>query len=168
MACPKCVEIPESHSFTHFGKFGEANLFYTAPARVLDYKESEQKIVNFKMHLDTAKGSPWIWVFDCGEMQFKHYSSMNYTRRLAQILTNEHEPYLQAIWIIRPNAWLKTTLKFLQSIFKSVLLSKVEIKEGEKLELYIKLEKLGLPAKQLQWLGQVIGQKVDQALPLLN
>ena len=115
MACPKCIENPESHSFTQFGKFGDANLIYTSPARALDYKESEEKIVNFKKHMDTALGAPWIWVFDCGGMQMKHFSSMNYTRRLAQILTNEHENYLQAIWIIRPNAWIKTTLKFLKT-----------------------------------------------------
>lgn len=168
MACPKCADNPEMHSFTPFGKFGDANLFYTAPARVLDYKESEEKIINFKKHLDTAKGTPWIWVFDCGGMQMKHYSSTNYTRRLAQILANEHEGVLQAIWIIRPNTWIKTVLKFLKSLFKTPLLNKVKIKEGEKLELYISLEKEGLQGKPLQWLGVVIALKPEQPLPLIT
>ena len=94
MACIKCQINPESHSFTNFGDLNGINLYYTAPARTLDYKESEEKIANFKKHLDLAKGNQWIWVFDCGSMQMKHSSTMNYTRRLAQILANEHEPFL--------------------------------------------------------------------------
>ena len=167
MACPKCAQVPESHSFTYFGKSDDANLFLTVPARVLDYKESEEKIINFKKHLDTAKGSPWIWVFDCGNMQMKHYSSLNYSRRLAQILANEHDETLKAIWILRPNMWMKGVLKFLKTIFKAGLFNKVKILEGEKLELYVGLEKEGLTGKPLQWMGIAITLKPEQPLPLL-
>jgi len=168
MACVKCQENPEAHSFTLFGQFNGANLYYTAPARVLDYKESEEKIVNFKKHLDLARNSPWIWVFDCANMQMKHSSSLNYTRRLAQILANEHENYLQAIWIIRPNTWIKTVLKFLKTLFKTALLNKVILMEGEKLELYVNLEKKGINGKPLQWISNVITLKPEHPLPVLS
>jgi hypothetical protein len=168
MACPKCVKIPESHSFTYFGKHGDANLFLTVPARVLDYTESEEKIVNFKKHIDTAKGTPWIWVFDCGNMQMKHHSSLNYTQRLAQILSTEHEDILKEIWIMRPNTWMRTTLKFLKAILKSGIFNKIKLFEGEKLELYVGLEKNGLMGKPLQWLGSVITLKPEQPLPAIN
>lgn len=168
MACAKCREVPESHSFTHFGQFNGINLFYTAPARVLDLKETDEKINNFKQHLDLAKGSQWIWIFDCGAMQLKHSSSLTYTQKLAKILASEHEPFLKGIWIIRPNSWIKTVIKFLKTLFKTDLLNKVQIMEGEKLELYISLEKKGLNGKPLQWIGNVVTLKPEQALPVLT
>lgn len=165
MACPLCLINPDSHSFTNFGKLGETHLLYTAAARVLDYKETPEKIINFKMHLDTMKGKRWIWVLDSGDMEIKHYSSMNYTRQLAQLLMKDHEETIQGIWILRPNLWMRTTLKFLKTLFKAGLFSKVRIFEGEKLEVYIGLEKAALNGRPLQWLGSAIALKPNQALP---
>jgi hypothetical protein len=168
MACEKCQINPEAHSFTPFGQLNGANLFYTSPARVLDYMESEEKIFNFKKHLDVARPNNWIWVFDCAFMQMKHFSTLNYTRRLANILVSEHENTLQAILIIRPNTWIRSVLKFLKTLFKSPLLNKVQIIEGEKLELYVNLEKKGLNGKPLQWISSVLTLKPDQQLPILS
>lgn len=168
MACPKCAVNPESHSFTKFGKHQNADLFLTAPARVLDYMESEEKIVNFKLHLDSTKNNPWIWIFDCGDMQMKHFSSLNYTRKLAQILANEHENHLKEVWIIRPNTWMKMTVKFLKTVFSSPLINKIKILEGEKMELYTNLEKVGLKGQPLQWLLSLVVLKPNQPLPKIT
>ena len=165
MTCPRCLVTPESHSFTNFGKLGETHLVYTALARVLDYKETPEKITNFKMHLDTMKGKPWIWVIDCADMESKHYSSMNYTRQLAQLLVKDHEATLQSILILRPNLWMRTTLKFLKTLFKAGIFSKVHLIDGLKLEVYSGLEKTGLNGKPLQWIGAVIALKPSQPLP---
>jgi hypothetical protein len=40
--------------------------------------------------------------------------------------------------------------------------------EGEKLELYISLEKKGLNGKSLQWIGNVVTLKPEQALPVIT
>jgi len=163
MSCPLCASVPDSHSFVPFGSVGNNALFYTSPARAKDIKESQEKIVNFKKHLDTAKG-PWIWVFDCGGMTMKHCNSMNFMLALAKILAAEHEDKLQKMIVLRPNTWIKTTLKLLKGMIKTGLLGKIKLVEGGSVELYMGLEG-HIMGKPLQWLGTTLMLKPEEALP---
>ena len=164
MTCPLCASIPDSHSFVPFGSVGNTALFYTAPARAKDVKESNEKIVNFKKHLDTAKG-PWIWVFDCGGMTMKHCNSMNFMVALAKILAAEHEDKLKKMIILRPNTWMKTTIKLLKGMIKTGLLGKIHLVEGGSVELYMALEREGISGKPLQWIGTTVMLKPEEPLP---
>lgn len=145
---------PNSHSFTHFGTLGDVNYIYTSPAKSLEYKESDANMRNFKAHLDTMKGKRWCWVFDCAHMEIKHYSSIDYMKKLATILVDDHSANLDAIYIVHPNAWMKTSIQVLQKLFSNSVCKKIHVLAGEKLELYFALEKAGVRGQPFVWLMQ--------------
>lgn len=156
MTCPKCLQVPNSHSFTLIGIINDVHIYYTAPAKALEYRETPENMANFRLHLDGTKGKKWIWIFDCYGMQTKHYSSMNYMKNLATILSNEHGDTIQGLWFIRQNAWMKTAINFLKGFFKASLLQKMQVFKGDKLELYVQLEKGGLTGPALKAIGGII------------
>ena len=169
MACPRCVELPDAHSFTYFGKMNDISLYYTSPARAHDFKENAQTYSYYKNHVDSAKPGPWIWVIDCAGMKIKHYSSLEITRKLIQMLMAEHKGILQSIWIVHPNAWMRTTINVMKPFLKAETLSKIKLLEGERTELYVGLEKAGLSGRPLQWLNTVfVSPQVPGPLPPIS
>ena len=131
-------------------------------------KESAQKIADFKHHLDTVRGEKWIWILDCGNMEKRHHSSIDYTKSLAKILASEHETTLLGMWIIRPTVWMRTTVTCIKPFFKSHLVSKIHFVEGEALGLYIRLEQMGLKGRPLQWIGSAVSLPPTAPLPPLS
>lgn len=162
--CTACAKEPNTHSFTHFGKMGESNLFYTAPARANPSETCEMRLVNFKHHIDTAKGSPWIWVFDFGHMESKHHAGLQFILGLAKIILNEHEDSIQHIYLLRINPWAMLILNMLQTVFTSGIFSRVKCIEGDTLELYMNLTK-EFQGKPLIWLGKTVTLTPDKPLP---
>jgi len=168
MPCARCAECPDAHSFVYFGKVNATSLYYTSPARAHDYKENAQTYSYYKAHVDSAKGSPWIWVIDCAGMKMKHYSSLEITRKLMQVIMNEHAGILQHVWIIHPNSWMRATLNVLKPFLKAETQKKIRIFEGEKTELYVGLEQAGLKGPPLQWLTAVFAKEpVPSPLPVV-
>jgi hypothetical protein len=164
MVCPACKKIPNTHSFTYFGKVGETKLFYTSPARADATEDCETRLKNFLMHLEEAKGSPWIWVFDFGYMVTKHHTGMRFTLGLAQYLLENHEHTLQKVILLRTTPWTTFILQMLKSRFTSGIFARIYCMEGDTLELYMNLKKefQGFP---LLWLGKVITLTLDKPLP---
>ena len=152
MPCPAC----NIHSFEPFGVVRNSALFYSATAKSSEFREADDRVSDFKLHLDLAKGAPWIWVIDCGTTGTKHSAPLNFTRGVSQILIDEHEDSLQEIWLLRPNAWSSAILKGLKMIFRSRLFTKIRIVEGTPLKLYdfFKHEGLSLPSRK--WLASYI------------
>lgn len=83
---------------------------------------------------------------------------------LAKILAAEHEDKLQKMIVLRPNTWIKTTLKLLKGMIKTGLLGKIKLVEGGSIELYMGLEG-HIMGKPLQWLGTTVMLKPEEALP---
>jgi len=152
MSCSKCVLLPNSHSFEHVGTINGIELFYTSPARALDYKETQETFGYYKNHIDVAKKNKWIWIVDCDGMKMKHYSSIDIIKKLIQMLLEEHKGLLQSIWIIHPNTWIKTAMTLLKPFLKKETVEKVQVIEGDKIELYVSLEKKGVKGVPLNWL----------------
>jgi hypothetical protein len=152
MNCSRCAIIPNAHSFTHFGAVNGIELFYTSPARAHDYKETEETFNYYKMHINAAKNSKWIWIVDCEGMKMKHYSSIDIIKKLIQMLLDEHKGALQSIWIIHPNTWIKTAVALMKPFLKKDTLEKIQVINGEKLELYVALEQRGFKGTPLNWL----------------
>ena len=152
MPCPAC----QIHSFEPFGVVRNAALYYTAPAKSPDFRDSENQVADFKLHLNLAKGAPWIWIIDCGTMSAKHSASFQFTRGVSQILINEHEDMLKEIWILRPNTWSGAILKGLKMVFRSKLFTKVRIVEGNPLRLYEFFKDEGLSLQSRKWLASYI------------
>jgi hypothetical protein len=148
MPCPDC----NIHSFEQFGTLQDSKLFYTSPVKSKDFRESEERLKDFKIHLDTAKGAPWIWVFDCGKMGPEHKLSLSFAQGVAKILATEHEVFLHDIWIIRPNLWFGLLLKGLKLFIRSPLFNKVRLVEGSPLDIYEFLKEEGLDATARQWI----------------
>ncbi len=152
MTCPRCQILPNAHSFVNFARVNDIELFYTSPARALDYKETGETFAYYKIHIDTAKDKKWIWIVDCEGMQMKHYSSIELIKKLIQMLLNEHKGQLQSIWIIHPNTWIKTAVTLMKPFLKKETLEKIQVINGDKLELYLDLEKRGIKGNALAWL----------------
>jgi hypothetical protein len=131
--CPKCTQIPGYHSFLKIGLFDNKALFYTSAAKTQDFNEDGTKLANIKIHIDEI-GVPWIWVFDCNNMELKHYTEISFNVGLLEILTNDKN--LAQVWILRPNIWIKTVIALLKTFSNSYLLNNIRYFEGNNLELY--------------------------------
>jgi len=150
--CPLCKLHPGSHSFSRFGDLNGAALFYTAPSESTDFRESDERLADFRMHLAEASGIAWIWVFDCGNMEAKHSTPVAFAVGLARVLIAEHEDTLQEIWILRSNMWLYSIIKVFQKLFTSKLLNRIRFMEDSVAELYTDLKEKGLGLRPLRWL----------------
>jgi len=169
MSCPACAANPDAHCFVRFGQIGDVSLYYTAPSRARDYKESPVQLANMKLHLDSTKPHKWMLFVDCRGMLLKHVTSIQFSSSVSNIIVKEHNDSLQAIWILQPNHWVKGTLKLLRAIFGAESMKKIHLMEGDKLELYVSLEQKGLSGKPLQWLSTVFVTTPEPGhLPAIN
>jgi hypothetical protein len=128
-------------------------LYYTCPA---DAKEPEnpEKIINFKTHLDTAKGHDWIWVLDCRNIATP---PMYFLINLARILSTEHKDYLKEIWILFPTRWTQMAVRTINCFFpNNSIFGKSKIFDGDRVEVFEKLEKEGLHDKGYIWITEKI------------
>lgn len=151
MTCQKCLTEKEFHSFIKFGEVSSSALFYTAPAKAKDTNKDGTKFSNMKLHIQTdTEGKPWIWVIDCANMNMAHYTEMNFNIQLMNFLS--HEPTLKEVWILRPNAWIKTTAGVLKGLNKTNVFNKVKYFEGSTPEIFNKLQACGMAVKTLLWL----------------
>ncbi len=115
------------HSFVALGSLPTGDrLFYTAPARVRDL-EHAGKLALFHQHLRAAEGASWVWVFDCGQMEMRHYASLEFTMGLSRILEADHGSFLQTIYVVRPNLFVRSTLNVLQWMLPNSTLRKVRV-----------------------------------------
>jgi len=123
-------------------------LFYTAPAKTDDFNEDGTKLANISIHVSEI-GAPWIWVVDCGNMELKHYTEISFCIGVLNLLSSD--PNLKAVWIIRPNIWIKTTIEILKGFSSSPVLHGITYYQGG-LSMYSELKGRGLTPKALQWL----------------
>ena len=147
MACQLCKLDPTSHSFKCIAKSNTNTIFYTNPSKATGNDLPSDRVNNFKLHLDTAKDKPWIWIFDCAGMSIKHYIGFDFTKLLADTL-NSDNTNLQKILILQPNTWIHGVLNLLKIVIKGPLIEKTMLVEGCKLEVMTKLEKHGLTLEE--------------------
>ena len=151
MPCEKCGVRPGYHSFVRFGSLKEVNLFYTAPAKTEDLNEDGTKLENIKIHIaEDTKGKPWIWVLDCAQMQFHHYTDIQFSTGLLQILATDAR--LLAVWIVRPNFWIRSTVGILKTFSSAAVLNNITYFEGSKTGIITALEYVGLDSAAARWL----------------
>ena len=155
MTCPRCAIVPDAHSFNYFGTISGTKYYYTSPARARDFKETPETLSYYKTHINQAKTGKWIWVIDCAGMQIKHYSSMEIIKNMIKVLLDEHKGFMQKICIIHPNTWIKTALTMMKPFLKKETVEKIQIIEGEKVELLVSLEKQGIKGQPMIWLLSV-------------
>ena len=149
--CEKCLIDNNFHSFIKLGVVGSSNIFYTAPAKVKDINKDGTKFSNMKLHIQNdTEGKPWIWLVDCINMKMAHYTEMSFNIQIMNLLS--HEPTLKEVWILRPNAWVKTTTGVLIKISKINILNKLTYFEGSNIEIFNKLQTSGVDINTLKWL----------------
>ena len=147
MPCQKCLKQKGYHSFTHFGKLNGINLFYTAPAKSLDKDEDGTKLANVILHVrEETEQKPWIWVLDCGNMTFEHYTEMNFNRGIVDLISTD--PWLKEIWILRSNVWIQSTISFFQAFTYTKIFSNIFFIEHDN------LRSRGLDVPTTNWLLQ--------------
>ena len=151
MPCQKCLEKPNYHSFMNFGSMGDTQLFYTAPAKTEDLNEDGTKLANITIHVnEETSGSPWIWVLDCENMGFKHYTDVSFNIGLLDLLSKS--PTLKEVWIVRSNFWVQAVHTFFQKISSAKIVQNVKYVDGTLLERMMKLESMGLSGEEMNWL----------------
>uniref|UniRef100_A0A6C0DVL2 CRAL-TRIO domain-containing protein n=1 Tax=viral metagenome TaxID=1070528 RepID=A0A6C0DVL2_9ZZZZ len=151
MPCAKCITKPGYHNFVKFAKVGDADLFYTAPAKTEDFNEDGTKLASIKLHVkEEASSGPWIWVMDCADMQLKHYTEFSFNLGLLSLLNED--PLLKEVWIVRPNIWIRTTIGFLQTFSSAAILRSIKWFDGSNLEIHADLATTGLADSKIHWL----------------
>jgi hypothetical protein len=143
MACPKCAVNPAAHSFHSIGA-APLRLFYTAPAKATEILRSHADFLTFKTHLDTTRGSPWVWLFDCKGMTTKHFLPLSVCKELMQVFVAEHGDTLHGIWVLNPNVWFRGMIGMMRPFFKRGILDKIHFLDGDTLEVIVSLEKRGI------------------------
>jgi len=151
MPCAKCLATPGYHNFVNFAELNGTKLFYTAPAKTQDFNEDGTKLANIKIHIaEEAKQKPWIWVLDCGNMAFHHYTEVSFNIGILDVLAND--PYLKEIWIMQPNMWIYGVHGFFKTFSSASILNRVSYFDGSTLELLESFQKTGLKGAATQWL----------------
>jgi hypothetical protein len=149
--CVKCISDPEFHSFKKIGQLNNSTLFYTAPAKAKDKNNDGTKYENMKLHIQKdTEDKLWIWIVDCANMKVGHYTEMNFNLKLLSLLSQEST--LQEVWVLRPNAWIKTTAGLLKAMNKSNVFNRVKYLEGSNVDIFNTLQKSGLDMNTLRWL----------------
>lgn len=160
--CLRCQADPLAHSFVRFGRRSDgASLYYTGVARARDAAESPQKLADFKVHLEEARGSPWIWIFDCASVEYRHYSSVEFIQEIGRIFMSEHADTLRAIIVVHPTILLRAAITACRPFFQKALMSKLRVIDAEGLELMVKLGELGIPT---HWLFQTFKAPLAQII----
>lgn len=145
MACPQCKVNPKAHSFVKFGQKENVGYWYTAAGRGEELVNTPEKFGFFSLHMSQAKqDAKWIWVFDCAGMSTRHYSSIDFMKRLVGSLSNEHADILNEIWIVNPNVWMRAAVMIMSPFMNARLVSKISFIEDTGVEFLYKLDKVRL------------------------
>lgn len=140
MACPQCKINPRAHSFVKFGQKANTGYWYTGAGRAEELVDTPEKFGYFSLHMNEAKqDAHWIWVFDCRNMTTQHYSSIDFMKRLVGSLSNEHAGFLQEIWIVNPNIWMRAAVAIMSPFMNAELVSKISFIEDTGIEFQAKL-----------------------------
>jgi hypothetical protein len=150
MACPQCKANPKAHNFVKFGHKANTGYWYTAAARAEELVDTPEKFGYFSCHMNEAKqDAHWVWVFDCGGMTNRHYTSIDFMTRLVGSLSNDHANFLNEIWVINPNMWMRAAVALMSPFLNKKLVSKIFFIEDAGIEFLYKLQGVNLYA--LPW-----------------
>ena len=155
MACPRCKEFPDAHSFTYCGKIDNIYYYYSSAAKSRDYKETPETLGNYIMHTNLAKGKQWVWIIDCKGIKMNKYPSLSLVSKMTKYLKEEHQDFLTMIYIVHPNPWIKNSIKLWKKIMPYGNTQKITILDGERLELLVSLKNAGIHSDLLIWLMNV-------------
>lgn len=126
MTCPQCATNPNSHSFVQIGESPEGvRLWYTAAGKAEELVDTPTKFAYFKTHLDQARGTRWIWIFDCAGMTTRHQSSVGFMRSLVGALSSEHSHLLQGILILHPTIWMRAAITLLSPFLHTKIIRNI-------------------------------------------
>lgn len=153
MACPQCALNRRAHSFIKFGQKQDIGYWYTAAGRGEELVNTPEKFGYFRLHMNEAKqDAHWIWIFDCGGMTTRHFTSIDFMKRLVGSLSNEHADLLNEIWIVNPTMLMRAAVAILSPFMNSKLVSKIVFIEDTGIEFQTRLDKVKLLS--LPWITQ--------------
>jgi hypothetical protein len=165
MNCPSCAKIPNTHSFTNFGKIGETRYYYSSPSRAKDYETESIRLENFKKHIRlAATAGKWIWVIDLTGSELKDFTSISFNLGLASAIVYEFSDSIQEVWIINLNSWAKPVIATIKQMFNHNLFNGLQLVNGTGLDLYLELKNKGISGAPLLWLNKAIATKPDSPL----
>jgi hypothetical protein len=110
--CPICEREPNSHSFDKIGEEDNITTYYTNIAKAIKYNDTEGIITHFDKYLQENGEKEWIWIFDSGQIEWKHLLDIHTPIQLAKLISNKYSNHLKKIIIIHPT-WHAYTILYL-------------------------------------------------------
>jgi hypothetical protein len=83
-------------------------------------------------------------------MGLAHYTDFSFNYGLLGLLAADST--LNAIWVVRPNMWIRGVISVLKTISWAPILKKITYFEGSNMELDTQLTTAGLYSEGRQWL----------------
>jgi len=97
--------------------------------------------------VDEVRGTPWIWVINCGGMKSKEISN-DFRKNLTETISREHSTTLQNIFFINTPMWMRLIVYFLKPFIHRDLSHKIHFLEGAG-DLLFEME--GVHIKRIPW-----------------
>lgn len=72
------------------------------------YSRGSTDISTALLYLSELRKGPWIWFFDCADL---NALDMQFVKRIATVLREEHATALIQVWILNCNVWMRGILR---------------------------------------------------------
>jgi hypothetical protein len=104
MACPRCLERPNFHSFHSIGKTGTLQIWYSKPALNEERRMTEQYVQNYLLHMDQAhNGGDWLYIFDAQGLDKMEPPNLFLMQRFYKAVQERYDTSLQKVLILNKN-----------------------------------------------------------------
>lgn len=123
--CRVCSERPTSHSIYVRGASDGLPIVYTKPAEADLYNDHAGIVAHFRAVVNAIHPRPWIWVFDCEGLGFRHVIDPRTGIRLAMLLSDDYRSSVTAIVILDANAVLRYCLKIVRMVLSADIDAKI-------------------------------------------
>lgn len=111
--CPICENNPGSHSFDFIGERERINYFYSCPGNASKYHDYNGVLNHIGGVLESKKGEPWIFVFDCSGFGFVHGIQVQLSIAIVKLVTDKYSEYLECVYIKNSNGFISQLLDIL-------------------------------------------------------
>jgi hypothetical protein len=125
--CARCASDPESHSIYERGYFNDAPVLYTKPAEAKLFGDTLGIRTHFRNVVSGIHPAPWIWVLDAEGLTLRHALDPRPALALVRLISSEFSESVQAVYIIRANAAIRTLLGAVSPLLTSELRAKLTV-----------------------------------------
>lgn len=155
MACKRCQEVPNFHSFDYIAEIQGIHYYYCFPAANKQSVRTHEDMLNFIAHFPTDK--PWSLLFHSNGYGVQHLMPISVAIEMGKITQEKHRETLQKIYVVEGSVLFQFVLKYILPYCSPELTKKFTLVNGSLLEVITELRKTGLSIKDLHTLRTRFG-----------